>query len=779
MEELMELVEASTRDHNAEWLRDELFAIKRLKLHEKFLKMHSSGKKFKNTAQSTVAWVIGVTDEEPTEYPVGMLVDFGRTDSPDIDTDIADARRGEVIKDLTDEFKNVAGISTIGYFQGKSSIRDAARVLCIPLADVNRALKDNDASLAMNASYEYYDWFIKTPKGREFNNKYPEVIKLCRRLYGRISQIGQHPSGIVISKEPLENVVSVQSASNKVSKERKPVVGLDMGEAESLGLLKIDALGLKALSVIEDTVRYIKERHGYDVDLLNLPLDDSAVYNDMSQGYTKGLFQVEQPAYTGLILDMGGVRNFDELVASNALVRPGAMKSIGPDYVARKSGRQTVEYLHPKVEYFTRDTYGLATLFQEQTMLLCVELGGMNMAEANKVRRGLGKKDIEYIKPFKEKFLKNATYYIGRPKAEKLWADIEYGAEYSFNRAHSVAYSMMTYVTAWLKHYYPVEFMAATIRNESEKDSVTDYLIEARRLGIKIRLPHINKSGVQAEPEGRDSIRLGLLNVKYCGKTASERIILQRPFEDYAHFRDVAATKGSGINAQVVKHLDLIGAAHFPDNPRRGDEKEHLYDVLGIPSFAQMSLDPKIEHKLSQTDTYDEQNVHMIRGLVRGVQRKDTWARIDILDEVGNANVFIDPQSTVESGKMYLFLIAANSVVRMVDLEAVNEDSKNAFVRYLYGKMPELEEGEYASIAFKPRKTKAGKDMATVVAVDHLGELHSILVWPSDFETGKALLFAGRRWKGMVKEKEEDGKITKFFAPRRSGNSYRPDFSNA
>ena len=172
---------------------------------------------------------------------------------------------------------------------------------------------------------------------------------------------------------------------------RKPVVALDMKETEDVGLIKVDVLGLKTLSVIGDTLRMIKDRHNFDIDLLGLPLDDVSVYNDLSRGYTKGLFQVEQPAYTGLILDMGGISNFDELVASNALVRPGAMKTIGPSYIARKNGREIVEYIHPKTEYFTKNTYGLPTLFQEHQMLLCVELGGMIMGEANKVRRGLGK----------------------------------------------------------------------------------------------------------------------------------------------------------------------------------------------------------------------------------------------------------------------------------------------------------------------------------------------------------------------------------------------------
>lgn len=721
-------------------------------------------------------YTLYLTHVDPIKYniPPFRFLDPTRPDWPDLDWDVEDSRREEVKDKFRETFTSVAGISTISYFQGKSSIRDAARVFRIPLSEVDRALKNNDASMAMNESFEYYDWFVSTTKGREFNNKHPEVVELAKMLYGKIRSMGQHPSAIVASRKPIEEYAPVQSAKKPgtTSSERVEVIGLDMHEVEDSGFIKFDILGLKALSVVGQTVDLIKERHGKDIDIYNLPLDDSRVYAEVSKGYTKGVFQLEQPAYTGLILDMGGVQNFDQLMASNALVRPGAMKSIGPSYIARKNGKEVVEYIHPKTEYFTQNTYGLPTLYQESQMLLCVELGGMTMAEANQVRRGLGKKQIDKILPFKEKFIKSATEYIGAAKATKLWDDLEFGAEYNFNIPHSAAYSMLSYVTAWLKYYYPTEFMTATITNEKDDNSVTDYLIEARRLGVSIKLPHVNKSGLYAKPEGRRGIRLGLRNVKYCGEKAAQGIVLNGPYTSYEHFVEVATTKGSGINKRVRDNLNLIGAAYFPDNPRRGDEKDHLYEVLKIPSFVQAELDPRVAHQLSATDEYNEEDVHLVRGMLRSIQRQDTWARVDILDEVGNISAFIDPNTTVETGKIYLFLIAANSVIRVVDIEDLNAESNDPFVAFLYGRMPELQEEEYASIAFKPRKTKAGKNMATVVAKDHLGELHAILVWPSDFDTAKGQLMAGRKWKGQVKEKDEDGKITKFFAPPKGRFAY-------
>lgn len=712
-------------------------------------------------AGSLVNYALGITQVDPIKYNLLFFrfLDPTREDWPDVDIDFPDRRREEVKDDLRQTFTNVADISTISYFQGKSSIRDAARVLRIPLADVNRALKNNDASLAMNESYEYYDWFIKTEKGAEFNRKHPEVVELARKLHGKLKSFGKHASGIVASREPIELYAPIETAKLAKEDRRVEVVALDMGEVEKIGLIKLDILGLKALSVIDDTLNFIEERQGIKVDLLNLPMDDLHVYNMISKGHTAGIFQVEQPAYTGLILDMGGITTFDELVASNALVRPGAMNTIGPEYIARKNGVSPVSYVHEKTRYFTQDTYGLPTLYQEQQMLLCVELGGMTMQEANMVRRGLGKKDVEKIKPFKEKFIENASKEIGLRNAQRLWSDLEMGAEYNFNKSHSVAYSMTTYAMAYLKYYYPVEFMAATIRNESDKDSITDYLIEAKRMGIQVKLPHVNKSDLKAAPEGENSIRLGLTNIRYCGEKVAKAVLLHRPFKNYADLQEKVAKKGSGMNKRMLDSMNLVGAAFFPDNPRRGDESEYFYDVLNIPAFAQMKLEPKIEYQLIETDEYSERGVYMLRGMVRGIQRKDTWARVDILDEVGSISVFCDVESKLETGKMYLFLIANHSVIRAVEVDKVHPESNSPFVKHLYGETPEMQDGEYYTLAFKSRKTKAGKDMATIVAVDYMNNLHAILVWPSDYELCRGSCNVGMKWKMKIGEKEEDGTL--------------------
>jgi DNA polymerase-3 subunit alpha len=266
-----------------------------------------------------------------------------------------------------------------------------------------------------------------------------------------------------------------------------------MEEAERIGLIKIDALGLKTLSVIQDAIAMIKENHYKDIDLLSIDMADPKVYEMLSDGHTKGVFQCEATPYTNLLVKMG-VKNFSELAASNALVRPGAMNTIGKDYIARKHGKQNVSYTHQVMKEFTDDTYG-CILYQEQVMQACVYLGGMTMAEADKVRKIIGKKkDAKEFNIFQDRFVAGASKYISPNKALDLWHDFEEHAGYSFNKSHAVAYSTLSYWTAWLKYYYPLEFMFALLKNEKDKDGRTEYLIEAKRMGISVKLPHINDS---------------------------------------------------------------------------------------------------------------------------------------------------------------------------------------------------------------------------------------------------------------------------------------------
>jgi DNA polymerase-3 subunit alpha len=286
-----------------------------------------------SAAGSLVCYALGITDVDPIKH--GLLffrfINPDRNDFPDIDTDIQDTRRDEVKDYLVRQYRHVASIATFLQFRGKGVVRDVSRVLNIPLSDVNKVLKYVDT----------WDEFCTSKTTREFRDKYPEVEIYGEQLRGRIRGTGIHAAGVVTSKDPIFRYAPMETRSSPGSDERIPVVGVDMEEAERIGLIKIDALGLKTLSVIQDAVAMIKENHYVDINLLSLNMEDANIYQMLSDGYTKGVFQCEASPYTNLLIKMG-VKNFNELAASNALVRPGAMNTIGKDYIDRKHGKQAV-----------------------------------------------------------------------------------------------------------------------------------------------------------------------------------------------------------------------------------------------------------------------------------------------------------------------------------------------------------------------------------------------------------------------------------------------------
>jgi DNA polymerase-3 subunit alpha len=388
-----------------------------------------------SAAGSLLCYSLGITDVDPIEH--GLLffrfINPERNDFPDIDTDIQDSRRDEVKDYLVKQYRHVASIATFLQFKDKGVVRDISRVLHIPLTDVNKVLKTIDT----------WDEYCMSKTTAWFREKYPEVEKYGEQLRGRIRGTGIHAAGVVTAKEPIFKYAPMETRTSPGTKERIPVVAVDMAEAERIGLIKIDALGLKTLSVLDDTIKIVKERHGVDIVPLEIDMDDKNVYDMLSAGHTKGVFQCEATPYTNLLVKMG-VKNLDELAASNALVRPGAMNTIGKDYIARKHGKQNVDYKHLKMKSFTSDTYG-CILYQEQVMQACVELGGMSMTTADKVRKIIGKKkDAKEFDQFQDQFVKGASQYLGEEGAKDLWHDFEAHAGYSFNKSHAVAYSTLS-----------------------------------------------------------------------------------------------------------------------------------------------------------------------------------------------------------------------------------------------------------------------------------------------------------------------------------------------
>ena len=676
-----------------------------------------------SAAGSLLCYALGITDIDPIVH--GLLffrfINPERNDFPDIDTDIQDSRREEVKDYLVRQYRHVASIATFLSFKDKGVVRDVARVLNIPLADVNKVLKLVDT----------WDEYCTSKSTAEFREKYPEVEIYGEQLRGRIRGTGIHAAGVVTAKEPIFRFAPMETRSATGSKERIPVVAVDMTEAERIGLIKIDALGLKTLSVLDDTLKIIQERDGGKrIDLLKVNMDDANIYKMLSEGYTKGVFQCEATPYTNLLVKMG-VKNFNELAASNALVRPGAMNTIGKDYIARKHGKQNIAYHHQVMKAFTQDTYG-CILYQEQVMQACTELGGMTMAEADKVRKIIGKKkDAREFDAYRDQFVKGASRFLSPNDAEELWTDFEAHAGYSFNKSHAVAYSTLSYWTAWLKYYYPLEFMYSLLKNEGDKDARTEYLIEAKRMGISIKLPHINDSDADFKIEGK-GIRFGLTAIKYISDNIAEKYIAARPFNSYKELEEFTFTKGSGVNSRALQALRVVGGATFPDNPRNDEEiKENLYEFLNLPEF-NLSVPAHFHAFINEVDEFEEKGAYILMGMVKSIKRGNGWSRVEILDKTGSVGIFDEEQTKIEAGRTYILLASDNRIVSAVPVDEL-KTSDAAFLKFLnYRQLPYKEEQKFV-VSFKPRVTKAGKKMASLVLADTDRDLHSVTVFPTSF----------------------------------------------
>lgn len=688
-----------------------------------------------SAAGSLVCYLLGITEVDPIKYDLLFFrfINPERNDFPDIDTDFMDRRRGEVKEFLRKKFKNVASISTYQYFKDKGVVRDAGRVFDVPLGEINKALK----------GIETFEEFESNKNVDWFKQKYPEVLKFASELRGRIRSVGIHAAGVVVAKEEISKYAPIETRSDKDEEisGRVPVVAYDMDQAADIGLIKFDVLGLKTLSVIQDTVGMVSERHKVKIDLNSLSLDDKFIFEDLSNGFTKGVFQAEATPYTNLLIKMG-VDKFEDLVASNALVRPGAMNTVGAEYMARKRGEKMVTYVHPIMKPFTERTYGVI-IYQEQVMQACVHLGGMSWSEADKVRKIIGKKkDAKEFDVFKDKFIEGAKRYISKEDAEHLWHDFEAHAGYSFNRSHAVAYSMLSYWTAWLKHYYPTEFVFALLKNEGNKDTRTEYLIEAKRLGIKILLPHVNESELDFSIQG-NSIRFGLSDIKFISETIGKKLIASRPYKSYAHLLEVSQEKKSGINSRAIDSLNAIGAATFDDNLRTGDESHNYYEYLNIPKFDTRGITTYIRSQVTPLEEFLEEGTFILCAMVKSIKKGKGWSRVELVDDTGAIGIFHSENTQIETGNMYFFLVGDNRIHRYVTIEDVVGKKDDPFVNYLHNKNLEVPEGKSYVVDFTHYQTKQKKMMAHIIYCDEQKNMYRVIAFPKMYTLALGKMKAG------------------------------------
>jgi DNA polymerase-3 subunit alpha len=379
------------------------------------------------------------------------------------------------------------------------------------------------------------------------------------------------------------------------------------------------------------------------------------------------------------------------------------------------------------------------------------------MAEADKVRKIIGKKkDAKEFDVFKERFVTGASKHIRPEEAEELWHDFEAHAGYSFNKSHAVAYSTLSYWTAWLKYHFPIEFMYSLLKNESDKDARTEYLIEAKRMGIPIRLPHINESDIDFKIEGK-AIRFGLSGIKYISDNIAQKYIAARPFNSYKELEEFTFGKGNGVNSRALQALRLIGAATFEDNPRNDEEiRENLYEYLNLPEF-NVSIPQHYHAFLNDVEEYEEKGSFILMGMVKGIKRGKGWSRVEILDKTGSVGIFDEEQSSIEAGRTYIVLASDNRIVTAIPADEIKGNPSGLIKILNYRQLP-YKDDELFVVSFKPRVTKAGKKMASLVLADAGRTLHSVTVFPTSFSKAYMKIDEGNVYKFSL-GKTKDGTV--------------------
>jgi DNA polymerase-3 subunit alpha len=389
-------------------------------------------------------------------------------------------------------------------------------------------------------------------------------------------------------------------------------------------------------------------------------------------------------------------------------------------------------------------------------MQACVQLGGMSMSEADKVRKIIGKKkDAKEFNEFQDRFISGASKYISPNDALDLWHDFEAHAGYSFNKSHAVAYSTLSYWTAWLKHYYPLEFMFALLKNEKDKDGRTEYLIEAKRMGISLKLPHINESDSDFKIEGK-GIRIGLSAIKWISDGIASKIISKRPFKTYQEFYDFVFTKGSGVNSRAMSALNAVGALAFPDNLREDvSVKENLYEYLNLPEF-KTTVPQHYYAYLDDVEDFEETGVFILMGVIKNIKRGKGWSRVELMDSTGMVGIFDDEETKIEPGKTYVMAVASNRIMEAVPVDDIKDSLNNPLIKFLNYKTLPYGNDEYYVLSFKPRTTKTGKKMANMIVADASRDMKPIVIFPTKFSEGFMKCEPGKA-KKMTFEVTKDG----------------------
>ena len=728
-----------------------------------------------SAAGSVVSYCLGITDLDPIRYGLifERFLNPDRRQMPDIDMDFDDRRRGEMIRYATERYgeDRVAQIVTFGTIKGKQAIRDAARVLDLPYGIGDRLAKmypppilGKDAPLAA-----CFDKAVDWPdpgqneafkQAADLRSAYEQdeisrrVLDIARELEGLRRQVSVHAAGVVIGDAPLVNYTPLQRAQDGAG---GIVTQYEMHAVENLGLLKMDFLGLRNLTVLEDAVQNIERTRETHLDIDNVPLDDRTSYEMLSRGDTIAVFQLESPGMRDLCKKLRPDR-FEDVMALVALYRPGPLgERMHLEYAMRKHNQRTVEYLHPDLKPILGETFGII-LYQEQALRIAVEMAGFSMGDADTLRKAIGKKIGSVMRAQKEKFVSGCTGKgYAKDLADKLWEMIEHFAGYGFNRAHSCGYAFIAYQTAYLKAHYPVEYMAALLTSVRDKqDRTALYLGECRTMGITVDPPDVNLSESDYTPlpphDGKPGeIRIGLSAIRNVGENVVAEIIRERekngPFASFADF--CHRVDPTALNKRVVESFVKAGAfdtlgVNRPDlldwgtDTRTGERRLVLCDSAGTMLDAAASY--RRAEEAGQSSLFSVEEHHA-------------------LSDPSPSGVEISRSELLAAEKEMLGLYVSDHP--LLEVEKALRASTDSPIADVFS----AAEGAVRTVGgivsrFAKRFTKKGEAMALITLEDLAGAIE-VVVFPSSFEKFAPLLLKDAIVcvKGKVDLRDEAPKI--------------------
>jgi DNA polymerase-3 subunit alpha len=724
-----------------------------------------------SAAGSMVAYVLGITDIDPLQYGLifERFLNPDRVSPPDIDVDFCEARRGEVLEYVRQKYgeRRVAQIITFGKLKAKSVVRDVGRVMGWSYRDADRIAKmiPNELNITLDTAVE------KNPELKRAVATEPATRQLfdhAKVLEGLSRNAGVHAAGVVIADRDLSDYIPLchDVKGNDV------ISQYPMGPLNDLGLLKMDFLGLKTLTVIEDTLTLIHKREP-NFSLKNIPLDDCVAFGLYNRGETIGLFQMESGGMTGLSKQFD-VKKLDDIIALIALYRPGPMELI-PEYVKAKKGITPIKYLHPLLENICADTYGVM-IYQEQVMAAASKLAGYSLAQADLLRRAMGKKDKEKMAKERKNFIEGCarTNKIPEKKANAIFDLLEKFAGYGFNKSHSAAYGVISYQTAYLKAHYPVEFMAGLLCNEiNNTEKISVFVGECKWMGISILPPDINKSGLKFMPEtvagsgnagshvhqsktgitdpGYNAIRYGLAAIKHVGETAMEAVIREREQRgDFVSLEDFCARLDSRVaNRKMLESLVKSGAFDF-----LGQDRAELFACIDDAMSA--SIAAQRDRLAGQVSLFDEATASI-------TSRKRLTAR------------WSDHEKLSYEKELLGFYVSGHPLDAYVDLFAVKNYRSIASLSELDDRASFRIAGAIVDVEKKFTR-REGKPFA-VVWLEDLTTVLEVVVWNEVYLKVSDALAAGRvvEVKGTLDKREEVLRATaleiRLLAPRKANGA--------